>query len=155
MAEGSPWRCVQRHAERSVDASGLRPWWVLDGAEISRHVFERPFGRDVARFAQLREQRMIYRLALGQPNQEDFIDVLSRGGEATRRLLQPLVLDLSAMGLRQTPMTARAAPTNGDGRPMAIAPSIMNGGDMLATTTMAMPIDPRPADPILPGADPG
>ncbi|CAA0103191.1 Uncharacterised protein [Starkeya nomas] len=155
MAEGSPWRCVQRHAERSVDASGLRPWWVLDGAEISRHVFERPFGRDVARFAQLREQRMIYRLALGQPNQEDFIDVLSRGGEATRRLLQPLVLDLSAMGLRQTPMTARAAPTNGDGRPMAIAPSIMNGGDMLAATTVAMPIDPRPADPILPGADPG
>ena len=102
MAEGSPWRCVQRHAERFVDASGLRPWWVLDGAEISRRVFERPFGRDVARFAQLREQRMIYRLALGQPNQEDFIDVLSRGGEATRSILQPLVLDLSAMGLKQT-----------------------------------------------------
>ena len=26
---------------------------------------------------------------LGQPNQEDFIEVLSRGGEATRALLQP------------------------------------------------------------------
>ena len=25
MAEGSPWRCVQRHAERFVDESGLRP----------------------------------------------------------------------------------------------------------------------------------
>lgn len=101
-AEGSPWQCLQRHAERFGDTSGLRPWWVLEKAEISRHVFERPFGRDVARFAQLREQRMIYRLALGQPNQEDFIDVLSRGGEATRALLQPLVLDLSAMGLRST-----------------------------------------------------
>lgn len=103
-AHHSPWHCVEFHAERLVDASGLRPWWVYDGAEIRRHVFERPFGRDIVRFAQLREQRMIYRLALGQPNQEDFIDVLSRGGATTRALLQPLILDLSAMGLRQRPM---------------------------------------------------
>lgn len=96
----SPWQRIEQLAGRFVDASGLCPWWVLDNAEISRHVFERPFGRDIARFAQLREQRMIYRLALGQPNQEDFLDVLSRGGEAIRRLLKPLVLDLSAMGLR-------------------------------------------------------
>jgi hypothetical protein len=40
-------------------------------------------------------------LALGQPNQEDFIDVLAQGGAATRAVLRPLVLDLSAMGLRQ------------------------------------------------------
>lgn len=105
LTEGSPWHCVQRHAERFVDESGLRPWWVFDGAEITRLVFERPFGRDIARFAQLREQRLIYRLALGQPNQEDFLDVLSRGGMQTRQLLQSLVLDLSAMGLRRKPET--------------------------------------------------
>ena len=57
----------------------------------------------MSRFAQLREQRMIYRLALGQPNQEDFMEILARGGEATLALLSPLVLDLSAMGLRQFP----------------------------------------------------
>ena len=108
-------RSSLRHAERTVDASGLRPWWVLDGAEISRHVFERPFGRDVARFAQLREQRMIYRLALGQPNQEDFIKVLSRSGESTRSMLQPLVLDLSAMGLKQTSNVTCAAKARGHG----------------------------------------
>lgn len=101
LTKSSPWQCLQNHAEQYIDLSGLRPWWVFDGAEVSRYVFQRPFGRDVARFAQLREQRMIYRLALGQPNQEDFIDMLSRGGEATRRLLQPLILDLSAMGIRQ------------------------------------------------------
>jgi hypothetical protein len=98
---------------------------------------------------------MIYRLALGQPNQEDFIDVLSRGGEATRRLLQPLVLDLSAMGLRHSPTTARAASADGDGRPMAIAPSVMSGGDMSAATTEEKPIDPRRAVPILSDADLG
>jgi hypothetical protein len=102
IAGSSPWQCLQRHAERLADASGLQPWWVLDGAEIRRHVFERPFGRDVLRFAQLREQRMIYRLALGQPNQEDFVEVLSRGGPVSHQLLRSLVLDLSAMGLRQT-----------------------------------------------------
>lgn len=98
---GSPWHELQQAAEEMADASGLKPWWVLDKAEICRHVFERPFGRDMARFARLREQRMIYRLALGQPNQEDFIEVLSRGGNGIGELLRPLVLDLSAMGLRQ------------------------------------------------------
>ena len=44
MADGSPWRCVQRHAERSVDASGLRPWWVLDGAEIDVMFSSAPLG---------------------------------------------------------------------------------------------------------------
>lgn len=101
QSAGSPWIRLQQLADRFVDTSGLKPWWVFDGAEVQRHVFERPFGRDMLRFAQLREQRMIYRLALGQPNQEDFIDVLSRGGTWTRDILRPLVLDLSAMGLRR------------------------------------------------------
>ena len=51
----SPWHALQEHADTLADASGLKPWWVLDGAEIQRHVFELPFGRDVQRFAQLRE----------------------------------------------------------------------------------------------------
>ncbi|WP_333983504.1 helicase-related protein [Burkholderia gladioli] len=132
MGQGSPWRCVERHAERFVDKSGLRPWWVLDGAEIRRHVFERPFGRDMLRFAQLREQRMIYRLALGQPNQEDFIDVLSRGGEATRALLQPLVLDFSAMGLRQQQMTTLSSSANSPGKMPKTSFSAFADGDMIA-----------------------
>lgn len=99
---GSPWLRLQSLADDLTDASGLRPWWVFDGAEVERHVFERPFGREMVQFARLREQRLIYRLALGQPNQEDFIDVLSQGGAATRTALRPLVLDLSAMGLRQS-----------------------------------------------------
>lgn len=155
IADGSPWRCVQRHAERAVDVSGLRPWWVLDGAEISRHVFERPFGRDVVRFAQLREQRMIYRLALGQPNQEDFIDVLARGGEATRMLLQPLVLDLSAMGLRQRPTTISPAQAHGDGSISVVDPPISDGEQMFAAAAGAMGTDTRPCYSIPPGAEPG
>ncbi|WP_373503245.1 hypothetical protein [Aestuariivirga sp.] len=111
-ADGSPWKRLAKLADSHSDVSGMQPWWVLEGAEITRHVFERPFGRDIARFAQLKEQRMIYRLALGQPNQEDFLEILSRGGAATRTLLHPLVLDLSAMGLRQV------SPV--DGRPPSV-----------------------------------
>ena len=154
MSDGSPWRCVQRHAERSVDASGLRPWWVLDGAEISRHVFERPFGRDVARFAQLREQRMIYRLALGQPNQEDFIHVLSRGGAATRALLQPLVLDLSAMGLRQTSKTNPVVQANGNGPAPAVGASNLGADNMFVAAPAPEAIGARRFDPISPSIEP-
>jgi hypothetical protein len=145
MANGSPWQCALKHAERLVDESGMRPWWVLDGAEISRHVFERPFGRDVARFAQLREQRMIYRLALGQPNQEDFIGVLSRGGEATRILLQPLVLDLSAMGLRTKAIHALSM--NGQ-RPISVVrPPIREGED---APVRPLPTEEKAVDRAIP-----
>jgi hypothetical protein len=139
VVQHSPWQCVERHAQRFVDKSGLRPWWVLDGAEIRRHVFERPFGRDILRFAQLREQRMIYRLALGQPNQEDFIDVLSRGGEVTRALLQPLVLDFSAMGLRQQHITAPDTLANGHGQMTETGVPALNHGDMVAPASATNP----------------
>lgn len=132
LSQGSPWQCVERHAKRFVDMSGLRPWWVLDGAAILRYVFERPFGRDMLRFAQLREQRMIYRLALGQPHQEDFIDVLSRSGEATRALLQPLVLDFSAMGLRQHHTTAPEPSAKGHGQAAETGAPVLDDSEIAA-----------------------
>lgn len=100
-SHSSPWRRIKELAEPHSDRSGMSPWWVLEGAEIVRYIFARPFGRDAEKFAKIKEQRMIYRLALGQPNQEDFLEVLSQGGKDTRELLRPLILDLSAMGLRK------------------------------------------------------
>jgi hypothetical protein len=40
---------------------------------------------------------MIYRAALDQPNQEDFIEIIAHSGEAICVLLRPFVLDLSGM----------------------------------------------------------
>lgn len=107
--QGSPWKQIAHHAERFADHSGLRPWWVLDDAAIQRYIFKRPFGRDGLRFDRLKEQRLIYRLALGQPNQEDFIDILARGGEKALAALRPLVLDLSAIGLRDQQLETHGA----------------------------------------------
>jgi hypothetical protein len=84
---------------------------------------------------------MIYRLALGQPNQEDFIGVLSRGGDATRMLLQPLVLDLSAMGLR-TKMI-HASDMNGQSPISAVHPPITEDEDILARS---LPTEAKTAD---------
>jgi hypothetical protein len=92
---------------------------------------------------------MIYRLALGQPNQEDFIHVLSRGGAATRALLQPLVLDLSAIGLR----AKRGHVTNMNGHePIShLHSSITKADNILArplpTTAMATDRE-SPAPPL-------
>jgi hypothetical protein len=94
---GSLWHRIEEAANaRFRDASGLSPWWVLEGAHVQRFVFNLPQSRDFEKFKLLKEQRLIYRLTLGQPNQEDLLEFLSNGGSAVATLLKPLALDLSA-----------------------------------------------------------
>jgi hypothetical protein len=57
-----------------------------------------PHSRDEARFKALQEQRLLYRLALGQPNQEDFVNVLMTSHADKFPILRQLALDLSAFG---------------------------------------------------------
>jgi hypothetical protein len=93
----SLWERVEALANAKYrDPSGLSPWWVLKGATVSRFVFNLPQSRDIEKFTLLKEQRLIYRLALGQPNQEDLVDFLAKGGPGLTRILQPLALNLSA-----------------------------------------------------------
>jgi hypothetical protein len=95
----SRWDVVETLAnERYLDPSGLSPWWVLQGAHVNRFVFNLPQSRDLEKFKLLKEQRLIYRLTLGQPNQEDLVEFLATGGPALTKVLQPLALDLSAFG---------------------------------------------------------
>lgn len=92
----SPWGRLASIAEkRLAGKGGLSPWWILPNARATRQIFERPFGRDAQRYKVLREQRFIYRLALGQPNQEDFLDVMTRSDPELLSVLQGLTLDLS------------------------------------------------------------
>jgi hypothetical protein len=94
---GSLWDYLAATANaRYRDETGLSPWWVLEGAHVERFVFNLPQSRDLERFKLLKEQRLIYRLTLGQPNHEDLLEFLSSGGPAVTSLLKPLALDLSA-----------------------------------------------------------
>ena len=98
----SLWKRVETLAnEKYLNRSGLSPWWVLDGAAVSRFVFNLPQSRDLEKFKLLREQRLIYRLALGQPNQEDLVDFLSKHGSGLTDILRRLALDLSSFARTQ------------------------------------------------------
>ena len=99
---GSLWSAMENAAHaRFRDDSGLSPWWVLKGAHVERFVFSLPQSRDLEKFKLLKEQRLIYRLTLGQPNQEDLLEFLSSGGSRVTELLKPLALDLSAFARSQ------------------------------------------------------
>lgn len=97
----SPWIEINRLAEQNhSDDAGLSPWWTLPNAHVRRYVFSLPDGRDALRFRKLQDQRFLYRLALGQPNPEDFLASLSNLGAAER--LKPFLLNLSAFSRDQS-----------------------------------------------------
>lgn len=95
----SPWARVAEEAEsRFADEAGLSPWWTMPGANVRRHLFALPQSRDVHRFARLCRQRSLYRLALGQPRQQELVEVLGAKDPNVARELAKLGLDLSAYG---------------------------------------------------------
>ena len=95
----SPWTAVAAAAEeRFADDIGLSPWWTLRGAEVKRYLFALPRSRDVQKFARLCRQRSLYRLALGQPRQEELIELLGAKDPQVVEELAGLALNLSAYG---------------------------------------------------------
>jgi hypothetical protein len=69
-------------ARAESDAHGdFAPYWVYPGkAKIERHVLPYPLSRDSARLEQLKRDLALYRLAFGQPRQEDMLELLRRNG---------------------------------------------------------------------------
>ena len=79
VCEGSsPWEILAEYAEMAHrdDPVGLAPWWLVEGARIRRLVFDIPLSEARVRFADLRQQRLLYRLTLGQPDQSDLVRAL-------------------------------------------------------------------------------
>lgn len=74
----SPWEALAAVAESGHrdDPVGLAPWWMVEGARIQRLVFDVPLSEARARFEDLRKQRLLYRLTLGQPDQADLVRAL-------------------------------------------------------------------------------
>lgn len=79
VAEGeSPWAVLAGRIEEKFrsDPTGLAPWWITEGARVRRIVFDVPLSEAQARFEELRQQRMLYRITLGQPDQADLVRAL-------------------------------------------------------------------------------
>lgn len=80
VALTSPWAKLAKIAEKECadpDDGGLSPWWVCEGADIKRLIIDLPASEQKHRFEILKRQRLLYRLTLGQPNQEDLLDTIS------------------------------------------------------------------------------
>jgi hypothetical protein len=91
----SPWMILANLAKRKYgdDASGRSPWWSCPVEKIDRLFVVLPNSRQTTRFDQLSRQRWLYRLALGQPHQQDFIESVSQLPDDGR---QQFALRLSA-----------------------------------------------------------
>jgi hypothetical protein len=92
----SPWHRLGQLAEaRLGDETGLAPWWICDGAEINRYIFDVPLSEQAYRLKWVQEQRLLYRLVLGQPNQEDLLEVLARQNDLPEDEIRRAMLQLS------------------------------------------------------------
>jgi len=79
-ANFSPWLRLETHAAEKFkdDPSGRSPWWSCPGEKIDRLFVVLPQSRQTTRFDRLSRERWLYRLALGQPHQQDFIETVSQ-----------------------------------------------------------------------------
>ena len=75
---GDPWQAMfdAARAEAAVD-SDLIPYWIYEGpVKVERRVPTLPFSREVRRLEWLKRSLTLYRLAFGQPRQEDLLEYL-------------------------------------------------------------------------------
>lgn len=73
-----PWRLMfeQARSEAAIDTD-LIPYWIYEGSvRVERRVPMLPFSREVTRLAWLKRSLTVYRLAFGQPRQDDLLDYL-------------------------------------------------------------------------------
>lgn len=80
-----PWDAAFAAAElcRAPDMNDLWPWWTYPGdSKIERWIPSFPLSRDQQRETRLQRQRALYRLAFGQPRQEDLLTILDQQGYA-------------------------------------------------------------------------
>jgi hypothetical protein len=77
------------------DARGLHPYWIFRGnAQIERHVPAEPMSIDRHRLDELVRLMGIYRLAFGQPRQDELLAALAASG-VDGTTATDLVIDLT------------------------------------------------------------
>ena len=82
-------------AARQAHESDLQPYWIAPGKQrVERHVPLLPYSREVETFQRLKRQLAAYRVAFGQPRQEELITLLDRAGLVEAQL-HDWAIDLS------------------------------------------------------------
>ena len=90
------WQCIFDHIEKSsrienILKQGISPCWIYECAgskeKINRYVFIHNFSKDKQKYEKLKKHLMYYRLAFGQPRQEDMVNYLSNKVKKDSELL--------------------------------------------------------------------
>ena len=97
----SPWiRLADLANNQLADASGLAPWWVLEGASCKSYVYSASGSEQRQQYESLNQERALYRLVLGVPEQSDLMNVLKiHVSEDGHEQVRDACLDLCAYNL--------------------------------------------------------
>ena len=97
----SPWKRLADLANSQLaDASGLSPWWVLQGASCKSYAYAARGSEQIQQVEALNHERALYRLVLGVPDQDDLMSVLKvHLPENEHSKIRDACLDLCAYNL--------------------------------------------------------
>ncbi|MFW0854374.1 hypothetical protein QMS86_00415 [Cronobacter dublinensis] len=80
--DGDPWQQLFLLAaqDKPQAQSDLVPFWIFENgpARVERRIPLLPYSREVGKLKRLKQGLALYRLAFGQPRQEDLLSSLSR-----------------------------------------------------------------------------
>jgi hypothetical protein len=77
----NPWEAAFDAAGDHPELGEFSPWWIYPGdARVERLIVNFPLSRDESQYERLRNSLTLYRLMLGQPRQEDMMELLQQRG---------------------------------------------------------------------------
>ena len=95
---GDPWDIIFEEAKKAktFGSNDIIPYWIYEARfKIKRNVPIIPFSRDEQHFDDLLKTLANYRLAFGQPRQEELLKILDENAEIDPAQLKKLMIDLS------------------------------------------------------------
>ena len=84
-----PWQCAFDAAVDRQELGEFSPWWIYPGdARVERMIVHFPLSREDAQYERLRDSLTLYRMMLGQPRQEDMMELLRQRGVSGSQVAQ-------------------------------------------------------------------
>jgi len=85
----NPWEAAFDAAGDHPELGEFSPWWIYPGdARVERLVVSFPLSREGSQYERLRDSLTLYRLMLGQPRQEDMMELLQLRGVTASEVAQ-------------------------------------------------------------------
>ncbi|WP_104177577.1 helicase-related protein [Cryobacterium sp. Y50] len=81
-SESNPWKVAFDAAQTAHPELGeFAPYWLYPGAsKVERQIITYPLSRDIEKVERLKDALTLYRLTLGQPRQQDMLEMMQRRG---------------------------------------------------------------------------